>query len=114
MEDFMKTTLHKMPHLDVVRPTADSPLSVQMDDKGAGWLASEKAGLKTTFPISAEDLSNVAMVLSCSDAVKNLAMHLMSYHAHDMERVVNFLNDVSEEAAEDSMSRINKKLSHKE
>lgn len=110
----MRTTLHKMPHLDVVRPTADSPLSVQIDNKGTGWLVSDKAGLKTTFPVSAEDLCNVTMVLSCSDAVKSLAMHLMSYHAHDMERVVSFLNDVSEEASEDAISRMNNKLSHKE
>lgn len=110
----MKTTLHKMPHVDVVRPTVNSPLSVQMDDKGTGWLVSEKAGLKTTFPVTADELSDVAMVLSCSDAVKNLAMHLMSYHAHDMERVVNFLNDVSEDTTAEEISRINKKLSHKE
>jgi hypothetical protein len=109
-----KVSLHKMPHLDVKRPTADAPLSVQLDNEGKGFLVSEKAGLKTTFPVTGEQLEDVAMVLSCSDAVKNLAMHLMSYHAHDMDRVVEFLTDIAEESVADKMNRIHQKLSHKE
>lgn len=91
-----KVSLYKMSHVDVSRMTADAPLSVQLKN-GKGFLISEKAGLKTTFPITEDDLSNLVLVLGCSDAVKNLAMHLMSYHAHDMERVIDFLNEINQE-----------------
>ena len=103
-----------MPHVDVKRMTADTPLSVQLDDEGKGFLVSEKAGLKTTFPITSGQLEDVAMVLSCSDAVKNLAMHLMSYHAHDMNRVVDFLSEIADESVSNEMHRIHQKLSSKE
>lgn len=103
-----------MPHIDIKRMTPDAPLSVQLDDEGKGFLISEKAGLKTTFPVTGEELEDVAMILNCSDSVKNIAMHLMSYHAHDMERVVDFLTNIAEESVEDKMHRIYQKLSNKE
>lgn len=99
-----KVSLYKLPHVDVSRMTADAPLSIQLQ-KGKGFLVSEKSGVKTTFTVTEEDLENVTMVLRCSDSVRNLAMHLMSYHGHDMERVVDFLNNVNQDQVKQIFSK---------
>ena len=106
-----KVSLFKMPHVDVKRPTADAPLAVQLQEDGRGFLVSEKAGQKTTFAVTEDDLMNVAMILGASESVKNIAKHLMSYYAHDMDRVVEFLNTTAEESLHASMVRINDKIS---
>ncbi len=105
-----KVSLFKMPHVDISRPTADVPLAVQLQEDGSGFLVSEKAGQKTTFPVSGDDLLHVAMILSSSESVKNIAKHLMAYYAHDMDRVVDFLNETADESLHDSMKRIHDKM----
>ena len=106
-----KVSLFKMPHVDVSRPTADAPLAVQLQENGSGFLVSEKAGQKTTFPVSGDDLLHVAMILGSSESVKNIAKHLMAYYAHDMDRVLDFLNATAEESLHDSLARMNSKIS---
>jgi hypothetical protein len=105
-----KVSLFKMPHVDVNRPTADVPLAIQLQEDGSGFLVSEKAGQKTTFPVSGDDLLHVAMILGSSESVKNIAKHLMSYYAHDMDRVVEFLNTTADESLHETMHRIHDKM----
>jgi len=105
-----KVFLFKMPHVDVSRQTADAPLVVQLQEDGSGFLVSEKAGQKTTFPVSGDDLLHVAMILGSSESVKNIAKHLMAYYAHDMDRVIDFLNATVDESLHDSMKRIHGKM----
>lgn len=107
-----KVSLYKMSHVDVERMTSDSPITVQMQN-GKGFLTSEKTGSKTTFPVTADDLADVAVVLNCSSAVKNLAVHLMTYHGHDIERVIEFLNNTAEDCITENMFNIQKKLNNR-
>lgn len=107
-----KVSLFKMPHVDVKRTTADAPLMAQLESNGKGFLVSEKSGVKTTFPVNADDLVSVAMILSSSESVKNIANHLMAYHGHDMDRVIEFLNSTAEEQVHEAMHRIHDKMSN--